>query len=66
VSVFTTKPFVGDIDADALPLDIIDKLRPVTPLAGILYNLDPSPINKPLTVDPAISTLPLTINEPVT
>ena len=40
------------IDAVLLPLLIKFKFNPVTPLAGILYNPEPSPINDALIVPP--------------
>ena len=48
VSVLTTNPLFGDIDAVALPLAIWNKLKPVIPLDGILYNWLPSPLNDPV------------------
>ncbi len=47
-SVLTSKPLSGEIDALTLPLVILLRLSPVTPLAGILYKLPPSPINEPV------------------
>ena len=41
-------PLFGDIDAVALPLAIWNKLKPVIPLDGILYNWLPSPLNDPV------------------
>jgi len=38
VSVFISKPLSGDIEALTLPLTILFKLSPVTPLAGIFVN----------------------------
>ena len=51
VFVLICKPS-GEIDAVALPLLIKFKFNPVTPLAGILYKPEPSPINDALTVPP--------------
>ena len=49
-------PFV--IDALTLPLTILFNSRPVTPLAGMLYNPEPSPcILEPV----ATNTEPLTV-----
>ena len=48
VSVFISKPLSGDIEALTLPLTILFKLSPVTPLAGIFVNWLPSPINEPV------------------
>mgnify|MGYP006278227245 CR=1 FL=1 len=47
-SLLTLKPSTSDIDAVAAPSVICDKFSPVTPLAGILYNWLPSPINEPV------------------
>ena len=55
ISVFelTLKPFVFEMDAVAAPSAIRVKLRPVTPLAGILYKFVPSPLNEPVN-DPVV------------
>ena len=63
VFVLTTKPFVGDIEAVELPLAIWDKFNPVTPLAGTLYRLPPSPLNEPVKNDAVI--FPVMKIEPV-
>jgi len=56
--VLTSKPLSGDIEALTLPLVILFNSKPVTPLAGILYKPEPSPINE-------LDTEPVTFNEPV-
>jgi hypothetical protein len=48
VFVLILRPSTFEIDAVALPSAILVKLSPVTPLAGILYNPDPSPIKEPV------------------
>ena len=50
-SVLTWKPPVSDIDAVKAPLAILDKFKPVTPLAGILNKSVPSPLNEPVKND---------------
>jgi len=52
-SVFISKPLSGDIDALTLPLVILFNCNPVTPLAGMLYKPEPSPINEPVK-DPVV------------
>jgi hypothetical protein len=47
-SVLTSNPLFGDIEALTLPEMILLRFNPVTPLAGMLYKLDPSPLNDPL------------------
>jgi hypothetical protein len=49
ISVFelTLSPFVFEMDAVAAPSAIRVKLRPVTPLAGILNRFIPSPLKEP-------------------
>ena len=59
--VLTTNPKLGDIDAVAEPLAILDKFNPVIPEAGILVNPEPSPSNEPEN-DP--DTPSVTISEP--
>ena len=46
------------MDAVATPSAIRVKLRPVTPLAGILYKFVPSPLKEP-------DICPVTVNAPV-
>ena len=48
VLLLTLKPFIFETDAVTEPSAICVKLRPVTPLAGILYNKPPSPLNDPV------------------
>jgi hypothetical protein len=48
--VFTLKPFVWEMDAVTLLSAICVKLRPVTPLAGMLVILLPSPTKEPLMI----------------
>jgi hypothetical protein len=52
-SVLTSNPLFGDIEALTLPDIILLRFNPVTPLAGILYKLEPSPLNDPLN-DPVL------------
>jgi hypothetical protein len=47
-SVLTSNPLFGEIEALTLPDIILLRFKPVTPLAGILYKLDPSPLNDPV------------------
>ena len=47
VLLLTVNP-VDEIDAVAFPLAICDRFRPVTPDAGRLYKLPPSPLNEPV------------------
>ena len=63
VSVFTSNPPLGDIDALTLPLTILFNSNPVTPLAGILYKPVPSPLNEPVKIEPLTS--PVNDIEPV-
>ena len=60
ISVFelTLNPFAFEMDAVATPSAIRVKLRPVTPLAGILYRFVPSPLNEP-------DICPVAVNAPV-
>ena len=51
------------MDAVALPSAILVKFNPVTPLAGMLYKLVPSPLNEPLKFDAVTS--PIRYIEPV-
>ena len=53
--LLTNNP-ASDIDAEKLPDDICDKLRPTIPDAGIPNRLAPEPLNEPLNCP---------INEPV-
>ena len=46
--VLTVSPWLGEIDALTLPETILLRFNPVTPLAGILYKPDPSPIKEPV------------------
>jgi hypothetical protein len=48
VLLLTLKPSVFETDAVTLPSAIRVKLRPVTPLAGILIKFVPSPPNEPV------------------
>jgi hypothetical protein len=63
VLVLTTKPSVFDIDAVEDPSAILSNCNPVTPLAGILYKPDPSPIKAPVKKDEV--TFPVKFIEPV-
>jgi hypothetical protein len=47
VLLLTLNPFVFDTEAVTEPSEICVKLRPVTPLAGILNMFVPSPLNEP-------------------
>jgi hypothetical protein len=47
-SVLTSNPLFGDIEALTLPEMILLRFNPVTPLAGMLYKLEPSPLKDPL------------------
>ena len=51
------------MDAVALPSAILVKFNPVTPLAGMLYKLVPSPLNEPVKFDAVTS--PIRYIEPV-
>jgi hypothetical protein len=53
VFVLTLKPSTLEIDAVTPPSAIRVKLRPVTPLAGMLVNLEPSPPKEPVK-DPVV------------
>ena len=61
MSAFTLKAPL-EIDALTEPLTILFNSKPVTPVAGMLYNPAPSPTNAPLTLpEPVIS--PVTFKE---
>jgi hypothetical protein len=47
-SVLTSNPLFGDIDALTLPEMILLRFNPVTPLAGMSYKPEPSPMNDPV------------------
>ena len=61
--VFIVNPSLGEIDAETLPETIFDKFKPVTPLAGMLYNPLASPTNEPENAE-AVTDPEILSNEP--
>jgi hypothetical protein len=47
-SVLTSNPLFGEIEALTLPDMILLRFKPVTPLAGMLYNSAPLPLKEPV------------------
>jgi hypothetical protein len=62
-SVLTSKPLFGDIEALTLPEIILLRFNPVTPLAGMLYNSEPSPLKDPVNAE-AVTDPEIFNNEP--
>jgi len=51
VSPFTLKVPSSKTEALTAPFTILFNSKPVTPLAGILYKPEPSPMNEPVNTD---------------